>query len=121
MIASTLPHCHKSLSRITARSCLLKSRSPVVLRCINPRRSVFTLRPISHLPISEKEMIQRLEKSLQCTQIHFYLSGIVLTACLFITSLRLKWIDEAFQDLDDGFRDAGNLLASELQGLKNMK
>jgi len=79
MIASTLPRCHKLLPHITASPSSLKWPSASVLHCVNPRRSVFTLRPISQLPISEKEMIQRLEKSLQCTQLQLYLSGIVFS------------------------------------------
>jgi hypothetical protein len=117
MIASTFARCQKSLPHAAALPSRFKSLCASPLRLINPRRTAFTLRAISDRPISEKEKIRCLEKSLRMTQLLGIYCTSLMMAGILIAFYKIESVEECLDNFNDGFEGAGKLLAKEFRRL----
>jgi hypothetical protein len=118
MIASSFPWCVTSLPRAASRPSSLPSRFVSPLRFRLNNRDLHTCRPLPSLPLSEREIIHRLEKSLRRTQRLGLFCLSVTTGTLTVLSLQVQAVTNSSEELNRGFESAGRTLVEGFHGLK---
>ena len=74
-------------------------------------------RPLASLPLSEREIIHHLERSLRRTQLLGLFCVSVTTGTLALLSLHVRSLQNSLEDLNRGFESAGRTLVEGFYGL----
>src|SRR5271170_5851379 len=117
MIASSFARCIKSVPQAASRPSLFRSRVVSHLPLPLNNRGLFELRPLASLPLSEREIIYRLEKSLLRTQLLGIFCLSVTTCTIALLSAEVQSLKTSVEDLNQGFESAGRTLVEGFHGL----
>ena len=117
MIASKFPRFVTSLPQAASRPSLLPSRFVSPLRFRLNNLSLLMRRPLASLPLSEREIMHRLEKSLRWTQALGVFCLTLTTGTTTLLSLEVEAVKNSLKDLNWGFESAGRTLVEGFHGL----